>query len=171
MILRTLPNILSCLRLGLAPFIGWLIYKHNLKPALIITVIAAMTDISDGWLARQYGGESALGRILDPLADKSFVTSLFVSLTLIHKLPLWALLLVIGREGLIIIGGFILWEVQGQVLRPHWISKINTALQCLIGVYALLSWSFRGFLGMMVVTSILSTLIYGYQGWRLLRMG
>ena len=80
--MRQLPNILTILRILMTPlFIYFLFWGngHGYTIALAIFLLAGLTDIVDGWLARALGVESKLGKILDPLADKILVLSALIS--------------------------------------------------------------------------------------------
>lgn len=160
-----LPNCLSFLRLLIGPGAAWLVIHNYPFSALGVVILAIITDIADGWIARKWHMASPLGKILDPLADKFFVSCLFFALTWIHKIPLWVVIFIVLREFILVGGGIILWKKHHEILTPNWISKLNTFLQCCIGIMALLSWPFEIPLAMMVGTTIFSTLIYGYQGW------
>lgn len=103
---RNLPNILTFIRLvGGAVLLPLLIfyllpYQINFFNYLIATLFAlfSMTDFLDGYLARRYGLESAIGRALDPIADKFLVCSALISLLAIHKIYFMWVIILIGRE-------------------------------------------------------------------------
>jgi len=112
----TLPNILTLARIGLTPVIALLPFISGYWPKVIafFTFIAvACTDIIDGWLARKYNQVSELGQLLDPIADKLMLFAMLVPIFWITRhptilvdyripwwgsVPLWALLLLVGRE-------------------------------------------------------------------------
>ena len=115
----TLPNILTLARIGLTPVIALLPFISGYWPKVIafFTFIAvACTDIIDGWLARKYNQVSELGQLLDPIADKLMLFAMLVPIFWITRhptilvdyripwwgsIPLWALVLLVGRELLI----------------------------------------------------------------------
>ena len=112
----TLPNILTLARIGLTPVIALLPFISGYWPKVIafFTFIAvACTDIIDGWLARKYNQVSELGQLLDPIADKLMLFAMLVPIFWITRhptilvdyripwwgsVPLWALVLLVGRE-------------------------------------------------------------------------
>ena len=102
--------------------------------ALGVFALAAVSDGLDGFLAKRYGWRSDLGGILDPLADKLLLTTMFVVLALKHHLPLWLAGAAVVRD-LVIVAGAIAYrllvgEVHGE---PTRVSKLNTLLQlCLV---------------------------------------
>jgi CDP-diacylglycerol---glycerol-3-phosphate 3-phosphatidyltransferase len=115
----TLPNILTLARIGLTPVIALLPFISGYWPKVIafFTFIAvACTDIIDGWLARKYNQVSELGQLLDPIADKLMLFAMLVPIFWISRhptilvdyripwwgsIPVWALVLLVGRELLI----------------------------------------------------------------------
>ena len=132
----TLPNFITVARLCAVPATVWLILHGRLDQGFCLFVGAGISDAVDGWLARIRNARSALGAILDPLADKTLLVSVYVTLAAIGVLPDWLAILVVFRD-LLIIGGFLMLWVLGAppVIRPLWVSKLNTTLQ--IGLAAL----------------------------------
>lgn len=131
----TLPNVLTFGRICVVPVVVWLVLRNDYAVASILFVLAGLTDAADGWLARRRG-VSALGTLLDPIADKMLLTSMFVSVAAVGLLPLWLAILVVFRD-VMIIGGIGLLRLIGSsiVIRPLIISKINTTAQiALLGV-------------------------------------
>lgn len=135
-LLRTLPNLITLARLCAVPGTVWLILQHRLDLAFLLFVGAGLSDAIDGWLARTLDARSALGALLDPVADKALLVSVYVTLAAIGVLPDWLAILVVFRD-LVIVGGVLVLWVLGQPpsIRPIFISKLNTAVQ--IGVAAL----------------------------------
>ena len=125
----TLPNIITFARLCAVPLAIWLILRHEIQAAFFIFVAAGLSDALDGWLARRQGG-TALGALLDPLADKALLIGMYVTLAAVNLIPDFITILVVFRD-LIIMGGVVLLSVLGQpvAIRPLLISKLNTALQ------------------------------------------
>lgn len=82
-----IPNSLTISRILMTPAIGLCILNHNYKSGIALLCVAAFTDALDGYIARNYNMQTALGSILDPLADKVLMTTLVVSLTKIGHLP------------------------------------------------------------------------------------
>ena len=131
----TLPNIISFARLCVVPLAIWLVLHQRFAAAFACFVAAGISDAIDGWLARRRGG-TALGAVLDPLADKALMIGMFVTLAATKQLPDWLAILVVFRD-LVIVGGVaLLWITSHPVaIRPLRISKLNTGLQ--IGLVAL----------------------------------
>jgi cardiolipin synthase len=112
--------------------LAWLLVTEQYLLTLIIFSIAAVTDALDGFLAKRYDWMSELGKILDPLADKLLLVTVFVTLTVIGLVPLWLTTVVAARD-VIITGGAITYRVViGPVNgNPTLVSKFNTLCQIL----------------------------------------
>ena len=135
--LITLPNVVTFGRLCAVPLAFWMVLEHRLDVAFFLFVGAGISDAVDGWLARRYGG-NALGAILDPVADKALLVTMYVTLAVVNVLPDWLAILVVFRDA-VIVGGVILLGVLGHKvsIKPLFVSKVNTALQIVLVATAL----------------------------------
>ena len=142
--LVTLPNLITMARLFAVPATVWLILNGRLDLAFWMFVGAGVSDAVDGWLARVRDARSALGAILDPVADKLLLVCVYVTLAAIGVLPDWLAILVVFRD-LVIVGGVLVLWVLGQPpkIRPLMVSKLNTALQIALAALALLLAGFE----------------------------
>jgi len=133
--LLTLPNIISFARLCAVPLAVWLVLHAQYSGAFALFLAAGISDAIDGWLARGRGG-TVLGAALDPLADKTLMIGMYVTLAATGQLPDWLAIIVVFRD-LIIVGGVVLLWLTGHqtAIHPLRISKVNTGLQ--IGLVAL----------------------------------
>lgn len=138
-----LPNIITFGRLCAVPLVVWLVLRRQLGLAFCVFALAGVSDAVDGWLARRRGG-SALGAMLDPVADKALLVSMFVTLAAIGVLPDWLAILAVFRD-LVIVGGFmVMWQLSMPVrVKPLLISKLNTALQLVLLAVVLLLEGFE----------------------------
>lgn len=136
--LVTLPNVVTFGRLCAVPLAFWLIIDDHPAYAFFLFVAAGASDAIDGWMARRWGG-SMVGAVLDPVADKALLVTMYVTLAVVHELPDWLAILVVFRD-LLIVGGVLVLAVLGQpvTIRPLWISKLNTVLQILLVAMTLL---------------------------------
>jgi cardiolipin synthase len=133
--LVNLANIITFGRLCAVPLAFWLVLEHLISDAFLLFVAAGLSDALDGWLARRYGG-NAVGALMDPVADKALLVTMYITLATIGELPDWLAILVVFRD-LLIVGGVVVLAVLGHAIaiRPLYISKLNTVLQIvLIGV-------------------------------------
>jgi len=140
--LRNLPNLLTMARIAAIPVIVWLLHDPSPGTALVtfvVFLVASITDFLDGYIARRYGLVSALGQLLDPLADKLLVVSALIMIALADwepSLPAWLLVIIIGRE-LAVTGLRSIAATEGIVLGAEASGKLKMILQ-LIGVHALI---------------------------------
>ena len=100
---RNLPNLLSAIRLILAPIVAWSIWSGDFRQAAVLVFIAGATDALDGFLARHFSWQSPLGAYIDPLADKLLLVLTFLALGASAAVPAWLVWLVMGRDLLILI--------------------------------------------------------------------
>jgi cardiolipin synthase len=127
-----IPNIICVLRILLVPPLAMALLAARYGEALVLIVVAGLSDGLDGFLAKRYHWQSRLGGLLDPLADKLLLTVTFVALTVQGLVPLWLTLLVIGRDIVIVGGGLAYqWLVEPVQPEPSRISKLNTGMQLL----------------------------------------
>lgn len=134
----TIPNIITFARLCAVPLAVWLVLRRDLHWAFVLFVVAGLSDAVDGYLARR-GAASAVGAVLDPVADKALLVSMYVTLAVIGALPDWLAILVVFRDVVIIGGVLVLWFFgQPVAIRPLLVSKANTALQIVVIAVALL---------------------------------
>lgn len=124
------PNAITLARLLAAPLVIWLILGGQFGLAFGVFVAAGISDGLDGYIAKRFDMRTRLGALLDPIADKTLLVSVFVALGLEGKLPDWLVILVVFRD-VMIIGGYMLIQVTAAARQfdPLYISKINTAGQ------------------------------------------
>ena len=136
----TLPNLLTVVRMVLVPVFVSLLFYQKFVLALIIFVVAGITDGLDGLLARRFHQQSPLGRILDPIADKMMLVTSFVVLSMrsVYPIPLpkhlpvpfWVTITVISRDVFIMISAAAINMVSGfRAFRPSLLGKVSTAVQ------------------------------------------
>jgi cardiolipin synthase len=127
-----LANVVSFARLCAVPAAVWLVLHDDFAAAFWLFLTAALSDAVDGWLARR-NGPTVVGTVLDPVADKLLLVSMYVTLAAVGELPDWLAILVVFRD-LVIVGGVMVFVVSGQKvpIRPLLISKLNTVLQIVL---------------------------------------
>jgi cardiolipin synthase (CMP-forming) len=127
---RQLPNALTAMRIGLTPFLFGSIANDQPRQALLLLLIAAISDGLDGFLARRYGWQSRLGGLLDPLADKLLLNAAFLGLWMAGTVPGWLMLLVFGRDLVIVSGALGYHRLIGPLrAAPTVLGKFNTGVQ------------------------------------------
>ena len=132
----TLANQLTLLRMALAPLLVVLVLSSRLGWALLVFVVAGLTDLLDGVIARMSRQQTALGAMLDPVADKILLSSSFIALTwsdgLLVRIPTWLTVVVLSRDAIIIMSVAILNLTLGRrVYYPTLLGKLSTASQIL----------------------------------------
>lgn len=182
----SLANKLSLFRILLVPaFVVCLLYYRpgELEFLRLLAVglfgLGVVTDAVDGYIARVGNQASRLGAILDPAADKLFLVTAFLSLSLIstlpeaYRLPAWVPILVLSRDLLIVLGWLLIVLVTGKLqVRPSGLGKATTLFQMMTIVTVLLGLSFaRWVLGTAMVLTVLSGIGYLRRGNRLLIQG
>jgi cardiolipin synthase len=126
----TVPNQITLLRLGFLPFFLILISYEQYKWALLILVVAGLTDGIDGLLARKLNQKSALGAYLDPIADKLLLSSSFVILAMAKKVAWWLTIMVLSRDVLLLIVAAVIILISGyRPFPPSLYGKLTTFFQ------------------------------------------
>ncbi len=127
---KQLPNLITLVRILLVVPTAWYLWAQDYLVALILVAIAGASDALDGALARRFAWHSKFGAFMDPLADKLLVGVLFVTLTLQQHLPLWLVIIALGRDLVILLGaGYYRYLFGAIEIAPSMLSKINTSLQ------------------------------------------
>lgn len=141
-----IPNLISLARLLSAPWLGWLVLQHRFGLALAATFAVGMTDWLDGWAARHLnGGETKVGVVLDPLADKFMLVTLFLCCGPAGLIPIWLVALVLGRDLVIVVGATLVRVVKGPMkFTPMAVGKVSTFFQILSVMLALILGIFEG---------------------------
>jgi len=114
----------------LVPVIVILLIQGLFIKALIVFIVAALSDVLDGFFARVLHQQTTLGAYLDPIADKALLASSFATLSALHHIPGWLTVIVISRDVIILLGISILSIMSiSLTIHPTFISKITTTLQ------------------------------------------
>jgi CDP-diacylglycerol--glycerol-3-phosphate 3-phosphatidyltransferase len=134
-----LPNILTLLRLGLTVLLVASLsveYPAHFSIALLVFLLASLTDYLDGVIARKWNLITDFGKLMDPLADKILTASAFICLIPFGALPAWAVIIIISREFLIT-GLRLLASSKGVILPAEKLGKHKTAWQMITIVFFL----------------------------------
>jgi len=126
----SIPNLITLGRILLVPVVVWAIASGAMLTAFVLFLVAGVSDAVDGYLAKRFRMASELGAYLDPLADKTLIVSIYVTLGIAGTIPRWLVILVVSRD-IMIIGAVMLSWVIGSPLKvkPLLVSKLNTAAQ------------------------------------------
>jgi cardiolipin synthase len=135
----TTPNQLTLMRLFFIPFINICIVERRYHSALVLVVIAGLSDGLDGLAARLLHQKTKLGEYLDPIADKLLLSSLFLVMSSNRMIPWRYTVMVFSRDLSILIISALLYTVGLRDFRPGIFGKINTACQIAAVFFALLA--------------------------------
>jgi cardiolipin synthase len=175
---RDIPNLITGLRILLvAPFL-WLLLEERYGAALLLFVIAGLSDALDGFLAKYCDWTSELGGLLDPIADKLLLIGAILALGWLRELPGWLVALVIARD-LVIVGGAIFYHLRVARFHaaPLMVSKLNTLMQlalvCAVivhyGLTPLPAWLLTSAIYLTALTTVWSGAAYVWRWGRLAR--
>jgi cardiolipin synthase (CMP-forming) len=129
----TVPNQITLLRLGFIPVFLILISYEEYKWALLVLVVAGLSDGIDGLLARKLNQRSALGAYLDPIADKLLLSSSFVILAFEKQVAWWLTIIVLSRDILILIVAVVIILISGyRPFPPSIFGKLTTFFQIIL---------------------------------------
>ena len=132
----TIPNVLSSMRLVGVPVFLWLILSRHDGWALLVLMLSGVTDYLDGKIARRFGLVSRLGQLLDPLADRLYILTTLLGLAWRDIIPWWLVVVLLGRE-LLLVGLLGVLKRHGYLALPvHFIGKAATF--CLLYAFPLL---------------------------------
>ena len=158
-----IPNLLTILRILLVPVFIIYVIHNNLWMALIIFILAGITDGIDGLIARVLNQKTVIGAYLDPIADKMLLISAYISLGIKGMLPIWLSVIVVSRD-IIIISGIAVISLMGKGpdIRPSVSSKINTVFQIGTIIIALSSLS-DSYIKLFITATAILTVLSGFQ--------
>lgn len=128
-----LPNTITLARLFLVPVLILVLKDENYRLALLVFLVAGISDALDGYIAKKFNFVSQFGAVLDPVADKLLLVSAYIMLSLIGHVPFWLVVVIVSRD-LFIVGGYVVvTSLMGAVtMNPSMLSKLNTLMQIVL---------------------------------------
>jgi cardiolipin synthase len=165
----SIPNIITLGRIMLVPIIVWAIVSSQMEVAFGVFLIAGISDAVDGFLAKRFNMASELGALLDPLADKTLLVSIYMSLGIWGAIPRWIVILVVSRDIMIVAAVIVSWLFDKPVaMKPLMVSKLNTVAQVAFAalVLAALAFGFKPepydiiLMGLVTVFTLTSVSLY-----------
>ena len=134
------PNQLTLLRMVFLPFIVIKLVEGHYLSALILFSLAGVSDLLDGLLARSLGQQTLVGQYLDPIADKLLLSTTFLVLSILHRIPWKFTVLVFSRDISILTASAVLYAIAGlRDFRPSIFGKANTFAQLAAVFFVLMS--------------------------------
>jgi cardiolipin synthase (CMP-forming) len=170
-LIQFLPNLLSLVRLALAPYLFWALWREHFNAALIVILVAGVTDGLDGYLARKLRVSSRTGEVLDPIADKVLLSAAFIALWLDGYLEGWLAAIILGRDALILLaaGVTLLLSRRQKRFPPSTWGKLSTIVQLAL-VVTLAARLGQPLLGVVKWTTAALTIIsFVHYSWRYTR--
>ena len=156
--MKTTANKITMFRIALIPVFLILAYTGHLYVALAVYIIACLSDVADGYIARHYNQVSDFGKFMDPLADKMLVLSAMCFFVENGQMPGWCVAIVLMRE--FAVSGLRLIAVeQGRVIAAAWSGKIKTA-STMVCIALMLLFSGSNALNTVCTVIILVTTVY-----------
>jgi len=144
----TIPNLISVFRLLIVPIVIVMILEDRWLAAFVLFLVAGVSDGIDGWIARRFDMRSELGAVIDPLADKAMLVSVYVTLAVVGALEEWLVVLVVSRDVMIVLAYVVSWIMARPIpAKPIFASKVNTALLIVYAVTILAANAFGFTLG------------------------
>jgi len=136
-----LPNLLTLIRFLLVPVMSYFLVSKNFTLAIIIYILASITDVLDGFIARKYNMITKLGKFLDPMADKLLQFSALLGLWVVGIIPFWITLIFFLKEIFMGIGAIKLLKNKDVVVPSKWFGKMSTIFFFVAIVLSMLSES------------------------------
>jgi cardiolipin synthase len=151
----SIPNLITLARILSVPIMVWAIASGEMLFAFALFTAAGISDAVDGFLAKRFGMASELGAYLDPLADKTLLVSIYVTLGISGDIPRWIVILVVSRDVMIVGAVMLSWLVGKPVaVKPLLVSKVNTAAQIMFVGLVLGSLGFAVDLGVVLTAAM-----------------
>ncbi|MBE5761724.1 MAG: CDP-alcohol phosphatidyltransferase family protein [Clostridiales bacterium] len=127
--MMTLPNILTVLRFIMVPVMAGLYITDHNTAALIVFLLASLTDLLDGYIARKFNQITDWGKVMDPLADKVMLLTVLCCFYFVdHAIPLFVLLIALIKECAMVVGGVFLYKKRDIVVYSKLYGKLATGL-------------------------------------------
>lgn len=168
-----LPNGLTVLRIVLTPVLLGVMIYGRMKDAFWLFLVGSISDALDGMMARLLHQKTELGRFLDPAADKIFLSTSLLTLSVMGKLPVWIAIALVSRDAIIVFGIVVLRLVDAPIpINPNAWGKIATTFEMVYVFFVLLNLA--GYFNLIqldvlgsisVVFSIISGFYYVYNGF------
>lgn len=141
-------NSLSFTRMVLAAPAAWAVFTGRGELAIGLSIVGMITDVLDGYFARRFHEVTELGKVIDPIADKVYITAVVVALVMRGEMPLWYAAIVVGRDAVIFTAGLYLKTARGIVLMSNAMGKAAVVVLglFLLGLVGVGVWPTEGIL-------------------------
>ncbi len=173
----TFSTVITLIRLMLIPLIVVAMLANQWGVAFFLFMLASLSDMADGYLARAMHQETLLGACLDPIADKLLIVSVFFSLACMRSplftIPMWFVVLVLIKELVLVGGALYMFLRKGEIsIKPHLFGKMAAVIQMAFVAWLFLCYFFQWvpiktyytMLGIVLITMFISLIQYGMIG-------
>ncbi|MCX7746284.1 MAG: CDP-diacylglycerol--glycerol-3-phosphate 3-phosphatidyltransferase [Clostridia bacterium] len=123
-----IPNILTGIRFLLIPVFGYYLYNESYLLAVILFLLAGLTDVLDGYIARKFDLITTFGKLADPVADKLILITALVLLTVQSRMPIIITIVVVAKEIFMGAGSILLYRQGNHVVAANWYGKMATVI-------------------------------------------
>jgi CDP-diacylglycerol--glycerol-3-phosphate 3-phosphatidyltransferase len=158
----TASNVITISRLVILPFIVYFMLTRQRLLAFGLMLISLLSDGLDGYLARRLNQESRLGKFLDPLCDKIFLAAVLITLLYLGIVPLWAVILIVLRDFLILLGSFILLRAKAVVEPSNTVGKVTGFLFGSMILAFTIGWHLIGTIFLYLSVTVMSVAFVTY---------
>ena len=172
--LRLIPNFVTAFRVLCSPVVAWLLFQSSFRIALLLALLAGISDWLDGFTARKLKLSGKLGIVFDPLADKALLITLFITLGVLQLVPAWMFWLVVGRDLVIVFGALLVRILRGLTkFPPLMVGKVSTFFQIvlIVSVLCLAAFPLTIFLWLKNMALGLTALFTLWSGISYVRLG
>mgnify|MGYP003383624156 CR=1 FL=1 len=173
--LWTVSNGFSMLRMLMAVPVAYLLFQTPVPRGTVFVLCwaAYATDLLDGWIARKFGQESAIGRVIDPLADKVYIAGMVLAMLVQGMIPVWFVVLVLVRDVTIFLAGMYLRKRTGVLVQSNYTGKaavVTIGFTLLMALYRtdVSDAVFTGMLALSVAMQAASLIGYGKRFFSLI---
>ncbi len=126
--MKHIPNIITCIRLCLIPVFCYFLWNNNDLSAGLVFIVAALSDVADGYLARKLNATSNFGKLADPFADKIMQISAIVLLVLLGRLKAWIMIVLFVKDFILVIGGLLYKILYNITVSSKWFGKLSALI-------------------------------------------
>jgi len=123
-----IPNILTAIRFVFVPFFAYYLYNEQYTVAVVLFLLAGITDVLDGLIARKFNMITSWGKLADPLADKMMQLTALTILTMQEIIPLPVLIIVVAKESFMVVGSILIYKKVNFVVQADWYGKFATVV-------------------------------------------
>lgn len=162
----TVPNILTLIRFLLVAVMAYVFFSVDPRWAMVVYLFAAGTDLVDGYIARHFHQITNIGKVMDPIADKTMTVTALVCMLISGFLTVGILVVIIVKEVMMVVGGFLIYKVFRKVVAANLYGKISAAAYffaiMLMYLHSYVTPYDSWFMYLAVAMNIVSMIQYGY---------